>query len=66
MCWYCVVCVMWVLSCFGGLDHVTGFFLKIDQFGKIQSDTVHLGREPVTLAKILKAYNGLSVSREYM
>lgn len=44
-------------------DKETGYFLKVDQFYKIQSECVYYGRRRVPLDDILKRYDGLGLSR---
>ena len=46
-------------------DDRTGFLLKLDQFGKIQLDTVHRGRQKVRVDDIVEQYHGITVNREY-
>ena len=46
-------------------DDRTGYLLKLDQFGKVQLDTVHKGRQKVPVDEIVSRYNGITVSKEY-
>lgn len=46
-------------------DSNTGFLLKLDQFGKINIDTVHLGRSKVPTEQVIKQYDGITVSVDY-
>ena len=45
-------------------DH-TGFLLKLDQFGKVQLETVHKGRQKVKVNDIVEQYHGLTITKEY-
>lgn len=45
-------------------DSETGFLMKLDQFNKIQTDTVYFGRERVSVAEVVEKYEGLSITRD--
>ncbi len=45
-------------------DSVTGFFMKLDQYNKIQTDTVFFGRQRVSVQKVVEAYDGVTVTRD--
>ena len=46
-------------------DDRTGFLLKLDQFGKVQLETVHKGRQKVGVDEIVSRYNGITINKEY-
>lgn len=47
-------------------DTRTGFVLKIDQFAKVQTGCVYLGRRQVSIAEIIEAYRGVSLTKDYV
>jgi HAD superfamily 5'-nucleotidase-like hydrolase len=46
-------------------DTRSGYLIKLDQFGKIQTHTVHRGKQRVSLDQIIQTYKGVSISKEY-
>ena len=46
-------------------DTRTGYLLKLDQFSKIQTGCVYLGRTPVSVVDVVDAYKGVSITSDY-
>lgn len=46
-------------------DTRTGYILKLDQNGKVQTSTVYKGRQQVAAADIVSAYRGVSITKDY-
>ena len=46
-------------------DRETGYLLKLDQFSKVQYESVHLGRQRVPPEKVLESYPGFRMTSSY-